>query len=117
MFVHCKVFAVFCGLTMHSVMNYEKLLKANARQKVALEVLSFHASSSVEEVERIMVRATFYWLREGKYLVLTSFCIYIRDHVHVHVEGFGAKYLTVHVHVHVCIHVTTLHHTRVHIAF
>ena len=54
----CKVFAVFCGLTMHSVMNYEKLLKANARQKVALEVLSFHASSSLEETERIMVRTT-----------------------------------------------------------
>ena len=51
-----KVFAVFCGLTLHSVMNYEKILKANARQKVALEVLSFHASSSVEEAERVMVR-------------------------------------------------------------
>ena len=50
-----KVFAVFCGLAMHSVMNYEKILKANARQKVALEVLSFHASSSPEETERIMV--------------------------------------------------------------
>ena len=46
-----KVFAVFCGL----VMNHEKILKANARQKVALEVLSFHASSSPEETERIMV--------------------------------------------------------------
>ena len=41
---------------MHSVINYEKILKANARQKVALEVLSFHASSSPEEAERVMVR-------------------------------------------------------------
>ena len=43
---------------MHSVMNYERILKANARQKVALEVLSFHASSSPEEAERVMVRCT-----------------------------------------------------------
>ena len=63
--LHCqlfsmwKVFAVFCGLTMHSVMNYEKILKANARQKVALEVLSFHASSSPEEAERVMVRCVY----------------------------------------------------------
>ena len=42
---------------MHNVMNYEEILKANARQKVALEVLSFHASSSHEEAERIMVRS------------------------------------------------------------
>ena len=51
-----KGFAVFCGLAMHSVMNYEKILKAHARQKVALEVLSFHASASTEETERLMVR-------------------------------------------------------------
>ena len=51
-----KVFAVFCGLAMHSVMNYEKILKAHARQKVALEVLSFHASAPIEEAERVMVR-------------------------------------------------------------
>lgn len=51
-----KVFAVFCGLAIHSVMNYEKILKANARQKVALEVLSFHASASPDETEKIMVR-------------------------------------------------------------
>ena len=54
-----KVFSVFCGLTMHSVMNYEKILKANARQKVALEVLSFHAASSPEEAERVMVRCIY----------------------------------------------------------
>ena len=52
-----KIFAVFCGLAMHSVMNYEKILKAHARQKVALEVLSFHASSTIEEAERVMVRS------------------------------------------------------------
>ena len=53
--VYPKVYAVFCGLSMHNVMNYERLLKANARQKVALEVLSFHASSPAEEADRVMV--------------------------------------------------------------
>ena len=33
-----KVFAAFCGLGIHNVMNYEKILLANARQSVALEV-------------------------------------------------------------------------------
>ena len=47
---------MFCGLSMHSVMNYERLVKANARQKVALEALSYHATSTLEEAERLMVR-------------------------------------------------------------
>lgn len=42
---------------MHSVMKYEEIAKANARQRVALEVLSFHASSSSEEAERVMVKS------------------------------------------------------------
>lgn len=33
-----QVFATFCGLGIHSVMSYEKILKANAKQSVALEV-------------------------------------------------------------------------------
>ena len=33
-----QVFATFCGLGIHSVMNYETILKANAKQSVALEV-------------------------------------------------------------------------------
>lgn len=45
---------------MHSVMNYEAIAKANARQRVALEVLSFHASSSSEEAERVMVKVTLH---------------------------------------------------------
>ena len=33
-----QVFATFCGLGIHSVMNYEAILKSNAKQSVALEV-------------------------------------------------------------------------------
>lgn len=49
-----EVFATFCGLGIHNVMTYEAILKANARQKVAVEVLSYHASGSVEDTQRLM---------------------------------------------------------------
>lgn len=51
-----KVFAAFCGLGLHNVMNYEKVSLANARQSVALEVLSYHASASFDETSRLMVQ-------------------------------------------------------------
>ena len=34
-----QVFSTFCGLGIHNVINYEKILKANAKQMVALEVI------------------------------------------------------------------------------
>jgi hypothetical protein len=34
---------------------YDKAIKLMAKQKVALEVLSYHASSSKEEAEKLMV--------------------------------------------------------------
>ena len=33
-----RVFATFCGLGVQNVVNYEEILKANAKQTVALEV-------------------------------------------------------------------------------
>lgn len=33
-----EVFVTFCGLGIHNVLNYEKILLANAKQSVALEV-------------------------------------------------------------------------------
>ena len=35
-----QVFAAFCGLGIHNVMNYETIQKSNAKQRVALEVQS-----------------------------------------------------------------------------
>ncbi len=51
-----QVFATFCGLGIQSVMGYENLLKANAKQSVALEMLSYHASATAEEAQKLMVR-------------------------------------------------------------
>lgn len=50
-----KVFATFCGLGIHNVMIYERIAIASARKKVALDILSYHASSSIDEVGRLQV--------------------------------------------------------------
>jgi cGMP-specific 3',5'-cyclic phosphodiesterase len=42
-------------LGIHNSLTYEKALKLTAKQKVALEVLSYHASSSVEETKKLVV--------------------------------------------------------------
>ena len=50
-----EVFATFCGLGLHNVLMYEEMVMASARNKVAFDVLAYHASSSVEEANRLMV--------------------------------------------------------------
>lgn len=50
-----EAFAIFCGLGIHNMQIYERAMKLMAKQKVALEVLSYHASSSVEETQALMV--------------------------------------------------------------
>ena len=52
------MFATFCGLGIHNVMMYERIAKSMARQKVALEVLSYHASATVEETDHITASVT-----------------------------------------------------------
>lgn len=52
------MFAAFCGLGIHNVLMYERIAKSMAKQKVALEVLSYHAAASVEETEHLMVSVT-----------------------------------------------------------
>ncbi|XP_019850838.1 PREDICTED: cGMP-specific 3',5'-cyclic phosphodiesterase-like isoform X2 [Amphimedon queenslandica] len=49
-----QVFSMYCGLAIHNVLNYEKIKRANAKQTVALEVLSYHAAASLDETERLM---------------------------------------------------------------
>lgn len=50
-----EAFAIFCGLGIHNTQIYEKAMRLIAKQKVALEVLSYHASSTVEEATALMV--------------------------------------------------------------
>ncbi|KAL5016395.1 hypothetical protein ScPMuIL_005984, partial [Solemya velum] len=48
-----EAFAIFTGLGIHNCQMYETAVKLMAKQKVALEVLSYHASAGVEESERL----------------------------------------------------------------
>jgi len=49
-----EAFAIFCGMAIHHTAMYEECQKALARQKVALEILSYHASESDEEAEKLL---------------------------------------------------------------
>ena len=49
-----EIFAVYCGLALHHAKLYDKIRRSEQKYKVALEVLSYHNSSSAEEVEAIL---------------------------------------------------------------
>ncbi|XP_057313858.1 dual 3',5'-cyclic-AMP and -GMP phosphodiesterase 11-like isoform X2 [Hydractinia symbiolongicarpus] len=44
-----EAFAIFCGIAIHNTYIYEECVKAMARQKIALDVLSYHAAASQNE--------------------------------------------------------------------
>lgn len=44
-----EAFAIFCGLGIHNTQMYENACKLMAKQKVALECLSYHATASTED--------------------------------------------------------------------
>ncbi|KXJ28648.1 cGMP-specific 3',5'-cyclic phosphodiesterase [Exaiptasia diaphana] len=48
-----EAFAIFCGLGIHNTMLYEQACKLLAKQSVAMEVLSYHATAQPNEVSRI----------------------------------------------------------------
>ncbi|GLH00338.1 cGMP-specific 3',5'-cyclic phosphodiesterase [Gryllus bimaculatus] len=49
-----EAFSIFCGLGIHNTLMYSEVEKAMARQKVAIEVLSYHATASSKEVEALL---------------------------------------------------------------
>ncbi|CAH1119376.1 unnamed protein product [Phaedon cochleariae] len=48
-----EAFAIFCGMGIHNTRMYEDATAAMAKQKVILEVLSYHATASVEEAQKL----------------------------------------------------------------
>ncbi|XP_046852626.1 dual 3',5'-cyclic-AMP and -GMP phosphodiesterase 11-like isoform X2 [Xenia sp. Carnegie-2017] len=48
-----EAFAIFCGMAIHNASVYEDIQKAMAKQLVAFEVLSYHATASAEEVKKL----------------------------------------------------------------
>jgi len=50
-----EAFAIFCGMGIHNTHMYEKAIVAMAKQSVTLEVLSYHASATMDEAHRLRV--------------------------------------------------------------
>uniref|UniRef100_A0A146L047 Phosphodiesterase n=1 Tax=Lygus hesperus TaxID=30085 RepID=A0A146L047_LYGHE len=48
-----EAFAIFCGLGIHNTQMYENACKLMAKQKVALECLSYHATASADEATKL----------------------------------------------------------------
>ncbi|XP_063239936.1 cGMP-specific 3',5'-cyclic phosphodiesterase [Bacillus rossius redtenbacheri] len=48
-----EAFAIFCGLGIHNTQMYENACKLMAKQKVALECLSYHATAAAEDTTRL----------------------------------------------------------------
>lgn len=49
-----EAFAIFCGLGIHNTQMYENACKLMAKQKVALECLSYHATASHDATEKLL---------------------------------------------------------------
>lgn len=50
-----QAFSIFTGLGIHNCQMYENACRLMAKQTVALEVLSFHATAGTEETEKLLV--------------------------------------------------------------
>ncbi|XP_060848793.1 dual 3',5'-cyclic-AMP and -GMP phosphodiesterase 11-like isoform X1 [Rhopalosiphum padi] len=48
-----EAFAIFCGMGIHNTHMFEKAIIANAKQNVTLDVLSYHASASLEDAQKL----------------------------------------------------------------
>lgn len=49
-----EAFAIFCGLGIHNTQMYENACKLMAKQKVALECLSYHATASHSQTNKLI---------------------------------------------------------------
>ena len=54
-----QAFAIFCGMGINNTSMYETAMKAIAKQRVALEVMSYHAIAPMEEAEKLEVCTRF----------------------------------------------------------
>eukprot|EP00794_Sanderia_malayensis_P005382 gene5382-6055_t len=49
-----EAFAIFCGLGIYNTQVYEKTYELMMKQKLAVEILSYHASASKEDTDRLL---------------------------------------------------------------
>ena len=50
-----QAFAIFCGLGISNCQRYESMCKLMAKQQVALETLSYHASATDKDATDLLV--------------------------------------------------------------
>ncbi|XP_037051573.1 dual 3',5'-cyclic-AMP and -GMP phosphodiesterase 11 isoform X1 [Bradysia coprophila] len=66
-----EAFAIFCGMGIHNTNMYEKAIVAMAKQSVTLEVLSYHASASMDDAGRLrrlkIPSAAYFQLHDFKF--------------------------------------------------
>ncbi|NP_001029121.1 sperm phosphodiesterase 5 [Strongylocentrotus purpuratus] len=48
-----EAFAIFCGLGIHNTQMFENAMRLMAKQQVALDVLSYHATAQPDEVSKL----------------------------------------------------------------
>ncbi|XP_013791974.2 dual 3',5'-cyclic-AMP and -GMP phosphodiesterase 11A-like, partial [Limulus polyphemus] len=51
-----EAFTLFCGLGINNTLMYSELEKAMARQKVAIEVISYHATATPKDIKKYLDR-------------------------------------------------------------
>ncbi|XP_053675303.1 dual 3',5'-cyclic-AMP and -GMP phosphodiesterase 11-like [Anopheles nili] len=70
-----EAFAIFCGMGIHNTHMYEKAIIAMAKQSVTLEVLSYHASATIDDAYRLrqlkVPSSAFFKLHDFKFDDLT----------------------------------------------
>ncbi|XP_055635245.1 dual 3',5'-cyclic-AMP and -GMP phosphodiesterase 11-like isoform X2 [Toxorhynchites rutilus septentrionalis] len=66
-----EAFAIFCGMGIHNTHMYEKAIVAMAKQSVTLEVLSYHASATMDDAYRLrqlkVPSAAYFQLHDFKF--------------------------------------------------
>lgn len=50
-----EMFAVYCGLALHHAKLYDKIRRSEQKYRVALEVLSYHNTCTLNEVDRCLI--------------------------------------------------------------
>lgn len=64
-----EAFAIFCGMGINNTHMYERAVVAIAKQNVTLDVLSYHATASLEDAQKLRVIEEM----RGRYLVFLLF--------------------------------------------
>lgn len=87
-----EAFGIFCGLAIHNTLIYHELERSMAEKSVALEVLSYHATSSKHEVNSFAQRFTnenFFFNKENlKSYVFNDFSLNVDQMVMAAFEMF-----------------------------